>query len=53
MRRPDVIAIPKASRAEHVRENRKAADIVLDEADLAAIDAAYPPPQRKKPLEMI
>ena len=53
MCRPDVIANPKASRAEHVRENRKAADIVLDEADLAAIDAAYPPPQRKKPLEMI
>jgi diketogulonate reductase-like aldo/keto reductase len=53
MRRPDVIAIPKAGRAGHVRENRKAADIVLDEHDLAAIDAAYPPPKRKKPLEMI
>jgi diketogulonate reductase-like aldo/keto reductase len=53
MRRPDVIAIPKAARAEHVRENRKAADIVLDEADLAAIESAYPPPKRRKPLEMI
>jgi diketogulonate reductase-like aldo/keto reductase len=53
MRRPGVIAIPKAARAEHVRENRKAADIVLDTGDLAAIDAGYPPPRRKKPLEMI
>ena len=53
MRRPDVIAIPKAARAEHVRENRTAAGIVLDEHDLSAIDAAYAPPKRKKPLEMI
>src|SRR5215207_5188439 len=27
MRRPDVIAIPKASGTEHVRENRRAVDI--------------------------
>ena len=51
MRRPDVIAIPKAGRADHVRENRKAADIVLDEDDLRAIDAGFKPPSRKKPLE--
>jgi diketogulonate reductase-like aldo/keto reductase len=53
MRRPDVIAIPKASRAEHVRENRAALDLNLDADDLSALDAAYPPPKRKKPLEMI
>jgi diketogulonate reductase-like aldo/keto reductase len=53
MRRPDVIAIPKAGRAEHVRENRKAADIVLDEEDLRAIDAAFKPPGRREPLEML
>jgi diketogulonate reductase-like aldo/keto reductase len=53
MRRSDVIAIPKAARPEHVRENRKAFDIALDAADLAAIEGAYPPPKRKKPLEMI
>jgi diketogulonate reductase-like aldo/keto reductase len=53
MRRPDVIAIPKAGRAEHVRENRKAADIVLDGEDLRAIDAAFKPPGRRKPLEML
>ena len=45
MRRPDVMAIPKAGRAEHVRQNRKAADIVLEDEDLRAIDAAFKPPE--------
>ena len=53
LRRPGVIAIPKASRLEHVRENRASADIVLDSGELAALDAAFPPPRRKAPLEMI
>jgi diketogulonate reductase-like aldo/keto reductase len=53
LQRPGVIAIPKAGRSEHVRENRKALDIALDAKDLAAIEEAYPPPRRKKPLEMI
>ena len=53
LRRPGVIAIPKAATAEHVRENRRALDIALDEDDLAALDRAFPPPKRKKPLEMI
>jgi diketogulonate reductase-like aldo/keto reductase len=44
MRRPDVIAIPKAARAEHVRENRTAAGIVLDEHDLSAMT----PPTRRR-----
>jgi diketogulonate reductase-like aldo/keto reductase len=45
-----VAAIPKATREEHVRANRAAADIVLTKADLAEIDAAFPPPSRKQPL---
>ncbi|MCC7275904.1 MAG: aldo/keto reductase [Alphaproteobacteria bacterium] len=53
LRRPGVIAIPKASRPEHVRQNRAAADIVLGADDLATIDAAFPPPQRKRALEML
>jgi diketogulonate reductase-like aldo/keto reductase len=53
LRHPGVIAIPKAARAEHVRENRAALDIALDADDLAVIDIAFPPPKRKKPLEMI
>lgn len=51
MRRPGVIAIPKAGRANHVRENRTAADILLDGDDLRAINAAFKPPACKRPLE--
>lgn len=53
LRHTDVIAIPKAVKPEHVRANRAAADLVLTEADLAELDAAFPPPRRKVPLEMI
>lgn len=53
LRRPDVVAIPKASHVAHVEANARALDIRLDEDDLAAIDAALPPPDRKRPLEMI
>lgn len=53
LRGDGVIAIPKASREDHVRANRAAADIRLTEEDLAAIDAAFPPPRRKVPLAMV
>ncbi|WP_054312568.1 aldo/keto reductase [Mesorhizobium sp. 1M-11] len=53
LRHKGVIAIPKAVKPEHVRANRAAADLVLTEADLAELDAVFPPPRRKVPLEMI
>ena len=53
LRRPQVIAIPKASSEAHVRLNRAAHDLVLSEAELAALDAAFPPPTRKRGLEML
>jgi diketogulonate reductase-like aldo/keto reductase len=52
LRQPDVIAIPKAGSAEHLRANLSAAALKLDAQDLAAIDAAFPPPRRKRPLAM-
>ena len=51
--RPNVIAIPKSSNAEHVRENAGAADITLSESDLRTLDAAFPPPKGKERLEML
>lgn len=51
--RPGVIAIPKASDPAHLRANVAARDLRLTEQDLAEIDAAFPPPKRKRPLEMI
>lgn len=47
----DVIAIPKASTPEHLKENRAALDITLSEDDLAELDWAFPPPRQKVPLE--
>jgi diketogulonate reductase-like aldo/keto reductase len=50
---PGVIAIPKAVKPEHVRQNIAAADIRLTADDLAELDRAFPSPGRKRPLEMI
>ncbi|ACA17887.1 aldo/keto reductase [Methylobacterium sp. 4-46] len=53
LRRPGVMAIPKAGRLAHVQENARAADLALGAEDLAALDAAFPPPRRKTPLAML
>ncbi|MGG5820623.1 aldo/keto reductase [Falsiroseomonas sp. HW251] len=53
LRRPGVIAIPKASRPEHVRANAAARDLLLTGQDLAELDAAFPPPRRKQPLAIL
>ena len=34
------------------RANLRALDLELDAEDLAALDAAFPPPKRASPLEM-
>ncbi len=48
-----VMAIPKAASAEHLRENLAALALTLTPADLAELDAAFPPPREKRPLAMI
>ena len=53
LRRPEVIAIPKASNPDHVRQNRAALDIDLTSKELTRLDEAFPPPRRKGPLEML
>ncbi len=53
LRHPGIISIPKAGDAAHVRLNAAAADITVTPADLAEIDAAYPPPRRKQSLAML
>lgn len=52
LRQPDVMAIPKAGRVEHLRENWAAAMLNLRADDLAAIDRAFPPPRTKRALAM-
>jgi diketogulonate reductase-like aldo/keto reductase len=53
LRHQGIISIPKAATTAHVRENAAAADITLTPADLAELDAAFPPPARKQRLEML
>ncbi|MCX4729087.1 aldo/keto reductase [Streptomyces sp. NBC_00963] len=53
LRHEDVIAIPKASSVAHVEENRAALDLRLTDDDLRTLDAAFPPPARKEPLEIL
>ncbi|MDO3408309.1 aldo/keto reductase [Saccharibacillus sp. CPCC 101409] len=53
IREGDVLAIPKASSREHVTENAAAAALKLDEDDLKKLDAAFPAPNRKVPLDIV
>ncbi|KVD71312.1 aldo/keto reductase [Burkholderia sp. ABCPW 14] len=53
LRQPNVLAIPKTASVEHVRDNRAALDLVLDDGELARLDAHFKPPRGKRPLEML
>lgn len=53
IRRPLMIAIPKTASTGHLEENRKAADLTLDDDTLQALDKIFLPPTRKTPLEVI
>lgn len=53
VRRPGLIAIPKAGTPDHVRENRAAANLRLTKEDLDELDAAFPPPAEPVPLEVL
>jgi diketogulonate reductase-like aldo/keto reductase len=53
LRQGDMMAVPKASNAAHVRDNRAALDIALTEADLAELDQTFPPPRSPRPLELL
>ena len=53
LRQDGMIVIPKATRPEHVRENRAAADLALTQDDLAVLDRAFPPPDSRSPLGML
>jgi diketogulonate reductase-like aldo/keto reductase len=52
MRQEGVIAIPKSGSAEHVRENHASLAVRLTDSDFGELDAAFPPPAGKAPLEM-
>ncbi|AKJ41273.1 aldo/keto reductase [Pragia fontium] len=53
LRDHNIITIPKASTIEHMVENIGSLSIELQHEDYVTLDAAFPPPSRKKPLEML
>lgn len=53
LRADGVQSIPKASRLEHVEQNRAAWNLVLSPEDIAALDQAFPPPSGKRSLDIL
>ncbi|MGQ0333747.1 aldo/keto reductase [Halomonas elongata] len=49
----DVIAIPKAVQSQHVRDNAAALGASLDDDAMARLDAAFPAPAGKEPLDIV
>jgi len=52
-RTPSVLAIPKASSADHAGENAGAGDLKLSAADIAALDTAFPRGPKPRSLPML
>ncbi len=53
LRQPHAVAIPKTVHPERLKENLSAANLVLDDALLKALDQIFVPPIQKKPLMVI
>jgi diketogulonate reductase-like aldo/keto reductase len=53
LRQDGMMVIPKATSAEHVRDNFGALKVKLTDDDLAALDHAFPPPKGKTALGML
>lgn len=52
LRTGNVVAIPKSSCVQRVTENHGSAKLALTKDHIAALDKAFPPPNRKVPLEL-
>ncbi len=53
LRQPNVVVIPKAATAAHVRANAAAVETTLDAVDLTEIDRVFPPPGHATRLAML
>ncbi|WP_301360027.1 aldo/keto reductase [Stutzerimonas nitrititolerans] len=53
LRQPNVLMIPKAVDPAHVRANAAAAELRLSDEELSILDGAFPPPRRKRALQMV
>lgn len=53
LRKPGVIAIPKAATVKHVEENAGALELTLGVEEIALLDNAFPAPGRKTALDVV
>ncbi|WP_413367904.1 aldo/keto reductase [Lysinibacillus sp. 3P01SB] len=53
IRAGDVIAVPKSGNPEHVKANARALEIKLNDEELNLIEAIFPRPLHKTPLEVL
>ena len=53
VRQPNVLAIPKASTEEHVRDNAASLQIKLTKEDLTQLDREFSPPKSRKSLPVL
>ncbi|MFC5695335.1 aldo/keto reductase [Pseudomonas sp. GCM10022186] len=53
LRQEGVMVIPKAVDPLHIKQNAEAHRLRLSADDLALIDQSFPPPRRRRPLEMV
>ena len=53
LQQPDVIVIPKTTQIARLDENLGALSLTLDATTLSALDAAFPPPQKRTSLAML
>jgi diketogulonate reductase-like aldo/keto reductase len=53
VRKPAVFAIPKASSAEHAADNAAAGELTLSDAEIAALDKAFPRGPKPRGLPML
>jgi diketogulonate reductase-like aldo/keto reductase len=53
LRVDNVCAIPRASQPDHIDEDFAALAIRLTDVELQALDAEFPPPLRREPLQML
>jgi diketogulonate reductase-like aldo/keto reductase len=51
--RDGVMPIPKSANPDRVTENRGATELDISDEDWATLDAEFPPPQKKVPLQML
>jgi diketogulonate reductase-like aldo/keto reductase len=53
IRSGNIIAIPESGSVAHVKENAAALSLTLTPQELQTLDAAYPPPSKYSPVQLL